>query len=199
MTSRDRAGATRAGSASIALALAALLLTGCTGSQDSAAGESGRPPSSATGSPQSGPPTPSVPPASGKAVDTSYFTAHVPRGFTVDVTAEDFSIYTYDPGGRTEISFGITPTYGKQPTLDQLAHSTLRHGLWERDPRIADETTLAGEPAYHLTGPVGLGRHTETYGAAYRDRHIDVTIDSVLPVPELRRLADSVLASWQWK
>jgi hypothetical protein len=186
----------RPSAATAAVLATVLLLAGC---DDTGGRASGEPGSATADTPSESTSTPDVEPASGKLVETSYFTVHVPDGFKVNVTAEDFSIYASNTGGETEISFGIVPTYGNDFTLDQLARQALRTGVWARRPRMTDHTTLAGEPAYHLVGPVGSGKRTDTYGVAYQDQHVDVTIDSFLPPDKLDDLAESVLATWQWK
>jgi hypothetical protein len=181
------------------LVAALALLAGCSDSGDRASGDPGP---TASGTPtestSTSTSTPDVEPASGKLVETSYFTVRVPRGFKVDVTAEDFSIYASNTGGETEIALGLAPTNGNDFSLDQLAHQTMRSQPWSTTPRIAPETTVAGEPAYHLTGPVGNGTRTETYGVGYRDMGIVIVIDSYLTPAKLQDLADSVLATWQW-
>jgi hypothetical protein len=177
-----------------------LLLAGCSDSGDHASGETGAstsdtPSESASNSTS----TPDVKPATGKLVETSYFTVRVPRGFKVVVTAEDFSIYASDAGGDTEIAFGIASNSGNTFTLRQLAGQTMRSQPWSIPPRIAPETTLAGEPAFHLTGPVGNGKVTETYGGSYQGMGIVMVVDSFLRPAKVQDLAGSVLATWQWK
>jgi hypothetical protein len=192
----------RARRAPIALAATALLLSGCGGPDDTASGEPGAtdaPSPTSTSSTDGDTTTEGDEPASGRPIETTYFTARAPRGFDVDVEDPDFSAYASDRSGRTEIDVTMVPTYGNDFTLRQLARQVVRTQTWSRSPRLADETTLGGEPAYHLTGPVGGGRHTETYGVAHQDTHVVVIVESSGSAEDLRTTAQSVLATWQWK
>lgn len=204
VTSRDRAGALPARRAAISLfsgLAGALLLTGCGGSGDRASGEPGAAKSSSSVAAPSADAdaTGDVEAATGRPLDTTYFTARAPRGFDVDVEDPDFSAYATDRSGDTEIDVTMVPVHGNDFSLRQLAHQVLQTQTWSRSPRIADETTLGGEPAYHLTGAVGGGRCTETFGAAYRDMHVVMVLESSGPAGRLRSTAESVLATWQWK
>jgi hypothetical protein len=182
------------------LVAASALLAGCSDSGDRASGEPGTSASDTpTGSTSTSTSTPAVEPATGKLVETSYFTVRVPRGFEVDVTAEDFSIYTYDPAGGAEIAFTLVPTNGNDFSLHQLAHQLLRNQPWTREPKLAADTTVAGEPAYHLTGPVGNGLRTDAFGVAHDDMHVMVDVETDRSPEKQQQMVDAVLATWQWK
>lgn len=138
-------------------------------------------------------------PAAGKTVDMKLFSTHVPVGWDVSVTAKNFSVLAYDAESGDQISFSVVALAGNDFTLDHLAHQALRYGPWSKTPTIEPETTLAGEPAYHLTGPVGGGLKGESLGSAYDGNDAEVVSQVSGSDAKLQQVMESVLASWQWK
>jgi hypothetical protein len=186
-------------SALCTLTLAGLLLTGC-GDKDAEAvtdetpsSPSGSSPSSETAS------SDAVEPATGRSVETTWYSVHAPRGWQVRVLAKNFSIVAQDLHSSAYIAFGITDTYGYQDTLAQLAKANLRTSAWPAKPDLVEETTVAGEPAYHLVGPSGDGFDLDVFGVLHDRQH--VSAEFALHGSPQKRLAivESVLASWQWK
>jgi hypothetical protein len=182
------------------LAAATILLAACGGSDDPKADPS--PPSSATGSASpttDTSATSSVTPATGKSVDTSAFTANVPSGWQVQVLSKDFSILAYDPKTGDQVSFYIVSMAGNDFTLRQLAGTQVRTGPWSGKPTIEAETTLAGQPAYHLTGEVSDGVKGECLGAPHDGNDVGVIFQVSGSDAKLQQIEESVLATWQWK
>lgn len=200
-TSRDRLVRARRGRTATALgALTLVLAPALTACGDSSDGATADPPAS-SGTPTGAGPSPSasVAPATGKAVETSWFRARAPQGWQVVETVPDLATYAREPGSDSFISFGVVETYGNTFTLAQLAHHSLRSNSWTRSPSILAETTLAGEPAYHLRGPVGGGLFADVYGVLHQGRQVELDIETDGSAAEHRQVVDSVLASWQWK
>ncbi|GAA2139745.1 hypothetical protein GCM10009844_08750 [Nocardioides koreensis] len=196
--SRGRVGA----GLTAALTTLTLLLCGC------GDGSAGAEPTPATASVPSGPDgsdspgggsSPEVPPADGKRVDTSYFSVRVPRGWRVNETVPDLSIVAFGPD-LEQISFALSRVLpGRDYTLDELARLQLRLRPWSPKPELVEPVHLAGEPAYHLTGPVGNGFRADAFGLVRGDREILVDIETRGSARVQRETVAAVLATWQWK
>ena len=194
LRSRDRVGARLA----TALVAATLVLSAC----DATSAESGSDPtpsSSGAGAGGSTGSSPSVAPADGKLVDTTRFSVHVPRGWRVNETVPDLSIVAFGPD-LEQISLSITPVAaGHDFTLGELARVQLQQRPWSPKPELVDPVELAGETAYHLTGPVGNGFRADAFGLVHGDREVFVDIETRGSARVQQETVDAVLASWQWK
>jgi hypothetical protein len=176
-----------------------ILLAACGGNDDPRANATPSTAPTSSGDPSDSPsPSESVAPASGKTVDMKVFDTHVPAGWQVQVSARNFSVTAYDLKSGDQIAFSVVSLAGNDFTLSHLAHQALRLGPWTKTPTIEPETTLAGEPAYHLTGAVGAGGRGESLGAAYKGNDVRVVFQISGPQTKLDRVRESVLASWQW-
>jgi hypothetical protein len=176
-----------------------LLLVACAGKDDPTPGS---PTSAATSSDQptvSTSPTESATPAAGKTVDMKVFSTQVPAGWKVNVTAKDFSVLAYDPETSDAISFSVVSLAGNDFTLDHLARQAVRYGPWSKTPTIEPETTLAGEPAYHLSGPVEGGLRGESLGSSYDGNNVAAVFQVAGSSAKLHSIMQAVLATWQWK
>ena len=195
LRSRDRV------SAGLAATLTALTLLLC-GCGDGSAGAEPTPSAPAGSEAGDGPSagsSPQVVPADGKLVDTSYFSVHVPRGWRVNETVPDLSIVAFGPD-LEQISFALSRVLpGRASTLDELARLQLRQRPWSPKPELVDPVDLAGEPAYHLTGPVGNGFRADAFGLVRGDREILVDIETRGSARVQQQTVAAVLASWQWK
>ena len=195
-TSRDRTST--AGLAALALA-ATMALTSC-GSGDSKADAS----ASATPSGSvSTSPSPSdsgstgVAPATGKLIETSWFTVRAPEHSKVDVMGKDFHIDATGPAGH--VTFGIIPLgAGHEYTVAQLA----RHmrgflpGLEHAD--LGQTTTIDGEPAYLLTSKEQYHVSSDA-GLTHGGQIIHMSVSTYGSRSQNLRMLKSVLATWQWK
>jgi hypothetical protein len=187
----------RCRTALVGVAVSSILLAGC-GEASSDHDPSATPDDAAS----STSPSPTVAPASGDVADTTFFSAHAPKGWRVDVVVPDFYTVAGDPDGGSDVSFGIAKTYGTHFTLAQLARHTL--GSYPEIDKALDvdlHSSLAGEPAYRIHGPLSGGGELVAYGASHEDRHITVLFELYAPLGRRQRsqVVDSVLASWQWK
>ncbi len=186
------------------LTLAGLLLTGC-GDKDAEAATD-ETPSSPSESPRASDTASSgtassdaVEPATGKSVETTWYSVRAPRGWQVRVLARNFSIVAQDLHSSAYIAFGITDTYGYHDTLTQLAKANLRTSAWPAKPDLVEETTVAGEPAYHLVGPSGDGFDLDVFGVLHDRQHVSAEF-ALHGSPQKRQaIVESVLAGWQWK
>lgn len=199
MNTTTRSGRCRT---ALTIALLSVLLAGC-GGNDSASGHDATPAAGGSdGATSSTSPSPTVAPATGHVVHTSFYSAHVPKGWRVDQTIPDFFTAADDPDSSSAVAFGIAKTYNNHFTLGQLAHQTIRANSWEREHLDVDlHSSLAGEPAYHLSGRLSGGGDVDSYGVSYDARHVTVDFELYAPLSQRqkRQLVDSVLASWQWK
>lgn len=201
-TSRDRSPAV--GLATLAL-VATTALTSC-GGGDSKADASSEPTTSdsvsvSPSTSPSGSPSPSassssaVAPATGKQIDTSYFTVRAPKHYQVHVQGKDFS---YAISGAADIGIGIIAESGDTPTLDQLARRIRSQVDSLKKAPLGRTTTIDGEPAYLLVASEPY--HTSSEVGLYRDSHfIHLTIDSYDGRAHNLKLLRSMLATWQWK
>ncbi len=142
MNTTTRSGRCRT---ALTIALLSVLLAGC-GGNDSASGHDATPAAGGSdGATSSTSPSPTVAAATGDVVETSFFSAHVPKGWRVDQTIPDFSIVADDPDGGSDVAFGIAKTYNNDFTLGQLAHQTIRSYSWEGEHLDIDlHSSLAG-------------------------------------------------------
>lgn len=192
MDTTTRSGRCR--TALVGAALLGLLVAGCGGEASS----SGNDPSATRGAATS-----SASPATGDRIDTSFFRAHAPKGWPVDEMVPDFFTIAGDPDGGSAVSFGIAKTYDNHFTLAQLSRQAIgSHSNWISKHLDVDlHSSLAGEPAYRLSGPLPGGGNVVSYGVDHEDRHITVIFELYAPLSRRQRsqVVDSVLASWQWK
>ena len=200
MDTTTRSGRCR--TALVGAALLSILLAGCGGEASS----SGKDPSAGNGgsgdAASNTSPSATVAPATGGVVDTSFFSAHAPKGWRVDEMVPDFSTIADDPDGSSLVAFGIAKTYGYDFTMARLARQTIGSHSWMGKHVTVDlHSSLAGEPAYRLSGPLPGGGDMVAYGVDHQDRHITVIFELYAPLSRRQRsqLVDSVLASWQWK
>lgn len=199
LRSRGRHGAALAA----ALTVLALLVSACgdgsAGAEPSPSASTDQAGESPSGEGTSAASTPDVPPADGKLVDTSYFSVHVPRGWRVNETVPDMSIVAFGPD-LEQVSFALSRVApGRDYTLAELARLQLRLRPWSPKPKLVDPVDLAGEPAYHLTGPVGNGFRADAFGLLRGDREILVDIETRGSARVQEETVDAMLASWQWK
>ena len=198
MDTKTRSGRCR--TALVGAALLSLLLAGCGGEASSSGNHPSAAPGAATSSASS---SPTVAPATGGVVDTSFFSAHAPKGWPVDEMVPDFFTVAGDPDGGSAVAFGIAKTYNNDFTLAQLSRQAIgTHSNWiSKDLDVDLHSSLAGEPAYRLSGPLSGGGHVVAYGVDYQDRHVTVFFELYAPLSRRQRsqVVDSVLATWQWK
>jgi hypothetical protein len=198
-TSRDRAS-TAAGLVALLLG-GTLALGGCGGSSDQADAHptpsgSATAPGGSSSSPSTSPSSGTgVEPAAGKVVDTSWFTARVPKGYDVVVSGKDFSISAGGPDA--DLHFSMIGMNGRQLSLSQLARQA-RGSLPGLGHARLGHTTLGGEPAYLLAASKPFD-NVSVVGLERDDTMIHLEVDSYGTLAAHRKLLDSILATWQWK
>jgi hypothetical protein len=174
--------------------LAAVLLTGCQGPD--AGGGSAEPDGEETSASPSA--SQGIEPADGPIVESDHASYHVPRTFEVgDELAGTFPASEKGPS-RSAITLGEVPAFGNTDlrTLAQVVAQNVARG---RAPKRVADTTLAGEPAFHLEGQVQPGQHFTAYGAARDDVVVYVRFDLDGSRQANADLIESVLATWQWE
>lgn len=183
------------------LVTTSLLLASCGNSDDPKADPtSSTPTASASSAPGDPSASPTVASASGEVVETKAFTVHVPDGWQVDVVSKDFVITANSPHGFDVIAFKIIDKNGDQPGLPALAKDAVQFGTWPggKDPAIVAPSELGGEAAYHLTGS-GNGAVFDQVGAMHGTDAVSINFEIYGSRAKLQSIAESVLATWQWK
>lgn len=178
--------------------MAAALLDGCAGG-DTTAETTVQPTSS--GSASTSPSTiaasnTGVAPAAGKVIDTSLFTARVPKRFDVVVSGKDFSITALGPDAG--VHFSMIDLNGRELSLTQLARDGGRSLPELRHAPLGRRTTLGGEPAYLLTASKPFDNVT-AIGLERDGTLIRLEVDTYATRAAQHRLVGSILATWQWK
>ena len=195
-TSRDRAAT--AGLAALLVA-GTMSLGGC-GSGDDKADARPQPSGAATTRSSSTSPSPSVSsgvePATGKLVDTRWFTARAPRGYDVVVSGEDFSISAGGPDA--DVHFSMIGMNGRELSLSQLARDTREYVPGLDHAAVGRRTTLDGEPAYLMTASKPFN-HVTDVGLERDGTKIHLGVTSYGSRAAHQKIVDSILATWQWK
>ncbi len=210
-TSRDRTA--RAGLATLTTLAATVVaatvgLAGCA-ADDGAADPAPSGSSSASGSPSastsastsatasaSASAITGVPPATGKPIETSYFTVRAPEHFGVDVMGKDFSIAVNGPGA--DIGIGIVDLNGHEYDLRQLARYQRSSAYGLEHAPLGRTTTMGGEPAYFLLASKP-GLVVSEAGLTHAGHIVHLTVTSYGTKAENLRILRSMLATWQWK
>ncbi len=173
-------------------------LTGCGGAEQPSA-DPAQPTTSGTSETAGGAPTeqPSanVEPATGKRLEGDQFTVNIPQGWRADPEVMGVT-FTYDPPGTDTVVTGVSAV--SRLSLDQAARrfssSVSRDGV-----RRLPDTTLGGEPAFHLTAkPVGEKVY-EAFGLWRNNEIVTLEFDITGTRAERRQLMESVAATWQWR
>ena len=176
-----------------------MTLTGCGGGDSRAEAR----PEATTSDSVSASPSPSasskpgVAPATGKVVETSWFTVRVPEHYKVDVMGQDFHIDAAGPSG--EVTFGIISLpFGKEFTVPQLARYMRGFLPGLHDAELGRRTTIDGETAYLFTAKEHFNVDSDA-GLTHDGQIIHVSVSTYKTPAENRRLLESVLATWHWK
>ncbi len=185
--------------ACVCLALA-LGLAACGGSDSS--GSAGAPATSPA-PPTASSSAPAVVPASGRKVDLAAFTARTPRGFRYDNTlAKEFVSSSSPDYDTSEVEYSDLTIFPGAGT-GYMAKLTARNGDWHPRPTIAAPVHFAGATWYHLTGPIGQGRHLEEYGTVVQGesapRLVKVSFELKGTLARRTTLVSSVLATVRLK
>lgn len=178
--------------------LGTALLTAC-GSDGGPSADPSEPTTSSTsetpGDEPTEEPSATVEPATGKRLEGDQFTVNIPQGWRADPEVMGVT-FTYDPHGTDTVVTGVSAV--SRLSLDQAAKrfssSVSRDGV-----RRLPDTTLGGEPAFHLTAePVGEKVY-EAFGLWRNNEIVTLEFDITGTKAERQQLMESVAATWQWK
>lgn len=155
-----------------------LALAGC--GDDDPEGSEPREPSSSSG--ETGSPAPTdasptdeeetVPPATGPELAMEAVSLRMPEGWRVDNDDSDIVVVGLADDLTSAIYLSSFPALDPSVSIAQLARSTQKEGGYPPGS-ILPETTLAGQPAFHLAGPVG-GDYSEELGVLHDGAIISV-------------------------
>jgi hypothetical protein len=139
----------------------------------------------------------------GRKVDLAAFSARTPRGFRYDHSLAQEFVSSSSPDYDTfEVDYSDLTIFPGAGT-GYMAKLTVRNGDWHPKPAVAAPVHFAGATWYHLTGPVGRGRHLEEYGTVVQGtsapRLVKVSFE-MRSIPARRaKLVASVLATVRLK
>lgn len=142
-----------------------------------------------------------VEPASGPWVGWPQVRIRAPEGWR---TKRQFAVKTAQrPDGPDLLMVAATPAIdGLEPTratLRRLAREVLRLDYYDGEPDVELDASMAGRPAYRITGSTPLGDGI-SYGTVHDDHIIDVTFQlHRTPEGERDELVESVLATLEYR
>jgi hypothetical protein len=174
--------------------LAAVLLTGCGGS-DQGGTSSTEPAEPGSESPST---SQTVESADGPRVENAYAAYRVPGGYEV---AEESAgtIPANDSGpGRSAITLAEVPAFGSTD-LGAAAGVVARNVARDRRPKLQPGTHLDGVPVFHIEGKLDETVWFAAYGAIRDDTVVYVRFDLDTSPAKSQRVVESVLATWQWR
>ena len=153
-----------------------------------------------TESPEPSETEPAVAPATGEVFEGTSFTVTGPEGWALDAQSSRVGQYNSGPPKGNQLdrrAFGLISVVVSEATgeatLDDLAAESVRE-----DPRQPD-TTVGGEPAYHLANDDQVFNTDEEFGLVRDGESIVVNVGLLGGTEKQRqKLVQSVLASWQW-
>ena len=114
--------------------------------------------------------------------------------------------YDLDNSLAREIVFSSSRDLGQQLTFSDVtvypgtsnaraARLTVENSSWQRRPRTAAPDTIDGERWYHLTGPIGDGKHLEDYGTVHDSRLVRISFELTASASKRAAIVASVLAT----
>jgi hypothetical protein len=165
------------------------MLTGCGGADASsiAASPSGPPPT-ASASP------PSVEPASGRRISLAVLSARTIDGYDYDSSLAKEIVFSSSRGLGQDLTFSDVTVYPGTSNA-RAARLTVKNSSWEHRPHTGSPVTIDGEQWYHLTGPIGEGKHLDDFGIVYDSRLVRISFELTAPAPRRAQIVASVLAT----
>jgi hypothetical protein len=174
----------------VLLAVCAVGTAGCGGGDPSDAGGA----SSRTTTPSATSSLPTVHPAAGRKVSLAALTARTLDGYDYDNSLAHEIVFSSSHDLGQDVTFSDVTVY-PGTTNARAARLTVKNSSWKPKPRTAPPVTIDGERWYHLTGPVGEGRHLEDYGTVHDSRLVRISFELTGPASERQAIVDSVLAT----
>lgn len=194
------------------LAFVLLVATGCSGDPGSDGGPEPGPTSSSAPTPsstgpsaspsESSPPTASpsstIPPNTGAVLRLAQSSIQVPKGYEV-VTNNPRGLVAsaYNPVLVSSIGLSEAPDVADGTlTLREQARIASRSG-YLRNPKFQGLTTVAGQEAFYLAGPIDRVSRIDLFGFVYDGRYIivDVQVPQQMPDKQRQAIVDATLAS----
>lgn len=166
------------------------LLAGCGDSDSSstASPPSGTPSPTASGSP------PRVEPASGRRISLAALTVHTVEGYDYDNSLAKEIVFSSSRDLGQDLTFSDISVYPGTSNA-RAARLTIKNSFWHRRPRTASPVTIDDEQWYHLTGPIGEGKHLEDFGTVHDSRLVRISFELTGPASKRAGIVASVLAT----
>jgi hypothetical protein len=176
------------------LASCALGLSGCGG--DDSAGAGG--PSSRATTPSATSSLPTVHPADGRRISLAALSARTLDGYDYDNSLAKEIVFSSSHDLGQDITFSDVTVYPGTSNAT-AARLTIKNSSWNPEPHTSAPVTIDGEQWYHLTGPVGHGKHLEDYGTVHASRLVRISFELTGPASKRQSIVDSVLATVRLK
>ncbi len=177
---------TTAPAASVCLAS---VLSGCGGGD---ASSTAAPPSDPSPSASASPP--SVEPASGRRISLAVLSARTIDGYDYDHSLAKEIVFSSSRDLGQDLAFSDVTVYPGTSNA-RAARLTVKNSSWKHRPHAASPVTIDGEQWYHLTGPIGEGKHLDDFGIVYDSRLVRVSFELTAAAPKRARIVASVLAT----
>ncbi len=135
-----------------------------------------------------------VEPATGPPLTVKGVSLRMPEGWHLDNDDASFMVVGAADDRTAIINLGSFPSLDPDVSLRRLARSTLRTGGYSNG-KVLPEATMAGRPAFHVTGDVA-GDWTEEFGLIHEGEIVSVEfVFRRGPKAGRQELIDSVLAT----
>ena len=158
---------------------------GSTGVAESTAGSASP---SASGSP------PAIEPAAGRRISLAALSARTVDGYDYDNSLAKEIVFSSSRDLGQDLTFSDVTVY-PGTTNATAARLTIKNSSWKQRPRTAAPVTIDDEQWYHLTGPIGDGKHLEDYGTVHDSRLVRISFELTGPAPKRAQIVASVLAT----
>lgn len=171
----------------------ALVLAGCgdDGSAGAADPSSAPPPPTASG----GSP-PRVEPAGGRQIELAALTARTVEGYDYDNSLAKEIVFSSSRDLTQDLTFSDITVYPGTSNAT-AARLTIKNSSWQRRPRTASPVTIDGARWYHLTGPIGAGKHLEDFGTVHDSRLVRISFELTGSASKRQAIVSAVLATVQ--
>lgn len=142
---------------------------------------------------------PQVAPATGAVLSTEVVSVNAPAAFG-DTARQDRSggtVFNLD-NPRNFLELDTLKISLRDESLDSLAEAEVASSLIKPPLQRQPDTTVAGQPAYHLSGPdAAFDGWREEFGFRHQGHTVSVSVNSPLDLPQAERdaLVVPVLAS----
>jgi hypothetical protein len=127
-------------------------------------------------------------------VSLAALTARTVDGYDYDDSLAKEVVFSSSRDLRQDLTFSDVTVYPGTSNA-RAARLTVKNSSWARRPRTAAPVTIDGERWYHLTGPVGEGKHLDDFGVVHDSRLVRVSFELTAPAPKRAEIVASVLAT----